>query len=254
MDSTLELLILVLAAFVPSLIYLVWMRNAERFGREPYGRLLRIFLFGAVFSVMIAVLLELVLMVLLHTSIGKVYEILGTHPSLEAVILAVIIAPVVEEFTKVLGVFRARRFISDIEDGIVFGAAVGLGFAATENLLYESDAWFNDGAEAFIMTTIVRSLSSALLHASASSVAGLGVARSHRGDRSWFPYYVGAVVMHAAFNLAASLGLLYEETLGPSAYLIGLVSAFVIAIAGITGVRAKIRDLEGPARMGRRVR
>lgn len=252
MDPILEVAILLLAAFVPSLIYLVWVRNTERFGREPYGRLLRIFLFGAVFSVIIAVVLEVVLMVLLQMNIARVYDILGEHPSLGAVILAVVIAPFVEELAKALGVFRSRRFISDIEDGIVFGAAVGLGFAATENLLYESEAYFSDGAEAFVMTTVVRSLSSALLHASASSVAGLGVARSYRSGKSWLPYYFGAVFMHGAFNLAASLGLLYEESLGPSAYLIGLVAAFVIAIVGFAGVRAKIRTLEGTARPSRR--
>ena len=244
MAQALDLIILVLAAFVPSLLYLVWIRNTEKYGREPYGRLLRIFIYGATLSVVIAVVLELLTMTLLDMNIERVYEILGQNPSLTSLILAVVIAPLVEELAKGLGVFRYRRFMSDIEDGIIFGAAAGLGFAATENLLYESNAYFADGASAFIATAIVRSLSSALLHATASAVMGLGIARSARRQRSWVPYYFAAVIIHGVFNLAASFGLLYEGELGDSAYLIGLVAAFMIALTGIRLVRVKIRDLD----------
>lgn len=240
----LDVVILLAAAFVPSLIYLVWIRNTERFGREPYGRLLKIFLYGAILSVVIAVVLEFLLMDLLRMNFERVTDLLGHHPSLESLILAVVIAPLVEELTKSMGVLRYRRFISDIEDGLVFGAAAGLGFAATENLLYESSAYFSDGAQAFIATAVIRSLSSALLHASTTSVVGLGIARSARQGRSWAPYYLAAVIMHGGFNLAASFGALYEADLGSSGYLIGLGAALFIAIAGIFYVRAKIRTLD----------
>jgi RsiW-degrading membrane proteinase PrsW (M82 family) len=39
----LNLIILVLVAFVPSIIYLIWFRNSERFSREPWGDVLRLF-------------------------------------------------------------------------------------------------------------------------------------------------------------------------------------------------------------------
>jgi RsiW-degrading membrane proteinase PrsW (M82 family) len=156
----------------------------------------------------------------------------------------VVIAPFAEELTKSIGVLRNRRFISELEDGIVFGAAAGLGFAATENLLYESSAYFSGGAQAFIATAVIRSLSSALLHAGSSSVVGLGIARSVRQKKSWLPYYLAGVLMHGVFNLAASFGSLSESRLGPSAYLIGLAAAFAIAVVGISMVRAKIRDLD----------
>lgn len=239
-----DLIILLTVAFVPSLVYLVWIRSAERYGREPYGRLLRIFVFGAAISVAIAVIFEFLLMVLVDQSINRVYEIFGQDPNLSNLILACIVAPLVEEMAKGLGVFRARRFMSEIEDGIVFGAAAGLGFAATENLLYESNTYFTDGAGAFITIAVIRSLSSALLHASASSVFGLGIARSALQGRSWFLYYLGAVTMHGIFNLAASFGSIYEKDIGPAAYLIGLAAAFAIAIVGISMVRSKIRSLD----------
>ncbi len=241
----LDLIILLAVAFIPSLMYLVWIRSAERHGREPYGRLLRIFLFGAVLSVAIAVVFEVLMMILINQNINRVYEIFGQDPNISSLILACIVAPLVEEMAKGLGVFRSKRFMSEIEDGIVFGAASGLGFAATENLLYESSTYFADGTGAFITIAAIRSLSSALLHASASSIFGLGIARSTLQGRSWSLYYLGAVTMHGVFNLAASFGSIYEEDIGPSAYLIGLAAAFIMAIVGILMVRSKITSLEG---------
>ena len=56
------LIVLVVVAFVPSLIYLIWIRNTERYQREPYSRLLKIFAYGAIFSVAIAIVLETLLL------------------------------------------------------------------------------------------------------------------------------------------------------------------------------------------------
>lgn len=242
----LDIAILIAAAFVPSLIYLIWIRNTERHAREPYPRLLLIFSLGATISVVLAVMIEAVMITLLRMNFERVTDILGHNPSLESFLLAVVIAPFAEELTKTFGVLKNRRLISELEDGIVFGAAAGLGFAATENLMYEGSAFLSGGAQAFIATAVIRSLSSALLHASSTSVVGLGIARSALQRRSWLPYYLVAVLMHGTFNLAASFGSLSESQLGPSAYLIGLAVAFVIAVVGISAVRAKIRSLDGP--------
>lgn len=238
-------MVILVAAFAPSLAYLVWMRNTERFQKEPYGRLLRVFFIGgALISVVVAIILESILLDLLNQNVERVYQVFGENPNITTLVLACVIAPLVEELAKSYGVFRVRRFMREVEDGIVYGAAAGLGFAATENLFYESDAFLTNGAEAFILTAIVRTLSSALLHASASSVMGLGIARGALEGRSWLPYYLGAVVMHALFNLAASLGLILGEDVGESAVLFGLAAAFMIAIFGIQTVRAKVRVLE----------
>lgn len=239
-----DLLILLAVAFVPSVIYLVWIRNTERFSREPYGRLLRVFAYGAILSVILAVVMELLLMALYSQNIERVYSYFGENPSLTTLVLACIIAPFVEELTKSVGVFRAKRMMSELENGIVYGAAAGLGFAATENLLYEGTALLESGTEAFIMTAVVRSLSSALLHASASSVFGLGIAKSTLNGSSWIPYYLLAVLMHGAFNFFASFGEIFSGQLGDTAYLIGLSAAFMIAIGGISAMRAKIRALD----------
>ncbi len=53
--------ILVLAALLPALVYLMWVRQSERLGREPWGLLLRLFLFGAIGATIIAAILEVVI-------------------------------------------------------------------------------------------------------------------------------------------------------------------------------------------------
>lgn len=248
--SLTDAIVLVLAAFIPSFVYLIWIRNTERFAPEPYGRLLRVFAYGAVISIAIAILGELVATGLFNANIERFYDVFGKNPNLQSLALAVVIAPLVEELTKSIGVFKVRRVMPDIEDGLIYGAAAGLGFAATENLLYEGSALLAGGPEAFIQTAVVRSFSSALLHASASAVVGLGIARSFQQGRSWLPYYFGGVLMHGSFNLFASFGEIYSSETG--AALIGLLAAFSIAVGGILLVTSKIRSLDqqtrGPAR------
>jgi RsiW-degrading membrane proteinase PrsW (M82 family) len=236
--------IIVLVAFVPSVLYLVWIRNTERFSREPYGRLLRVFFFGAIVSVLIAVVFELILAVIFNQNIERIYQYLGENPSLPTIVLACVIAPFVEEAAKGMGVLRARRLLTELENGIVYGAAVGLGFAATENLLYENAALIEGGAQAFVATAVIRSISSALLHATASSVLGLGIARKHLGTGGWMLYYLAAVGMHSLFNFAASFGVLYEDQVGEIAYSIGLAAALAMVFIGISAMRSKIRTLE----------
>jgi RsiW-degrading membrane proteinase PrsW (M82 family) len=236
--------IVILVAFVPSLLYLVWIRNTERFSREPYGRLLWVFSIGAILSVGVAIVLEIILSALFDQNIERVYQYLGENPNLSSLVLACVIAPVVEELAKALGVFRVRSALHELENGIVYGAAAGLGFAATENLLYEGTAFITAGTEAWIATAALRSVSSALLHASASSVVGFGIAKSTLNGSSWVPYYIIAVLMHGSFNFAASFGALYADQMGDAAYLIGLAAAFAIAIIGIIAVRGKIRSLD----------
>ncbi len=245
-DTIVFLTVLIVVAFVPSLVYLIWIRDTERYLREPYGRLLKIFLYGAVVSILIAIVIEAALLNVLNLNLDRIYQIFGRNPNITTLILALVIAPFVEEAAKSIGVLSSRKRMRDIEDGIIYGAAAGLGFAATENLLYESDAFFTSGASALITIAIVRTLSSALLHATSSSVLGLGIARSTRQGKRLLPYYFGAVALHSGFNFAASFGTLYQPTIGDIAYLIGLVAAIVVAITGISIMRAKIRILDQP--------
>ena len=218
--------VLLAVAFVPSLIYMVVVRNTERFGREPYLRLLLMFGYGAFVAVIIAIVLNgLVLGELMRFE--RLTDVGGEH-----FLGAVVVAPVVEELAKGLGLVFVIAVLTREQDGIVYGAAIGLGFAATENLLYGWAA-LEVSVLAYVMTVILRIVSSTLLHATATGVTGFGVGRAVSTKSSLliaFPYYMVAVLMHAVFNLIATLPSVWPDTFGDWTYLVSLL--LVILFAG----------------------
>jgi hypothetical protein len=148
---------------------------------------------------------------------------------------AVVEAPIVEECTKGLALliiffiaYLARRRTGLIEfsgvmDGIVYGSAVGFGFAIAEDLLYG----LQFGAETFI----VRRIFGGFAHASFTSLTGIGI-----GLIPWVQSRIlkvvlpvlglcGAILLHATFNFTATV-------LGPVGYLFLLfvVLTYVVVI------------------------
>ncbi len=238
--------VLFIASFALPVVYMVWVRNTERHRREPLGAVLRTFLWGAVFSVIIGVVLSLVLF-LAFSGIAPLYVFLARRfNDPQTVLLALVVAPLAEEFAKGLAARSARKRMLEREDGLVYGAAAGLGFSATENLVYGIGGLIQGGLAASIAVIAFRSISSSLLHASASGVFGYGIAKHHLDPArvSYVPYYLAAVVMHSTFNFLASFGDLYEPTYGPASYLIGFAAAAVFALVAISAVRGKIRAVD----------
>lgn len=239
------LLIILAAAFVPSLIFVVIMKNTEKRMREPTGRVLFGFFNGATVSVLLAIIIEILLIyVVFDLEILPASELLGRYPGLDTLIIACIIAPFTEELTKAFGILPLSSRARELEDGLIFGAVVGLGFAATENFFYETSAYVEGGAAFLIGTIVLRTFASALLHASASAVTGYGMTAERFLGRSWVPYYLLAVLLHALFNLAASSGPFLEGSIGETAYLIGLIVAVALALGAFSWSRRKIRHIE----------
>ena len=58
MNEIIVLLILVLLSFLPAVGYLAWIRKTERYNTEAWGPLLRAFLFGAIISTFVSLILE----------------------------------------------------------------------------------------------------------------------------------------------------------------------------------------------------
>ncbi|UCC93194.1 MAG: PrsW family intramembrane metalloprotease [Thermoplasmata archaeon] len=228
MVTTVCMIVLIIAvAFVPSLLYMVRVRNWERFGREPYTRLLLMFGYGAFVAVIITLILSsLVLGELMRFE--RLTEVGGEH-----FLSAVVVAPIVEELAKGLGLVFVIAAIKREEDGMVYGAAIGLGFAATENLLYELNALATGGIAAYIATAFLRIISSTLLHATATGVTGFGVGRAVMTQKALvtaLPFYLTAVLMHATFNFIASLPSVWPDTFGVWTGIISLL--LVILFAG----------------------
>jgi len=234
-------IVLLLFAFLPPILFLIWVRNTERYGREPWFAVIKVFVWGAVFAVIISVILTLAL-TWLYNKFAPAYDILGTEQTLFSILVVLVVAPFVEEAAKALGIYTTSYNINEPEDGIVYGAASGLGFSATENLFYGIAALVTLGPTGSITLIVVRSISSTLLHASATSTTGLGVGRNmvSEGKVRVAPYYLIAVAMHASYNFFASFGTIYESSFGENGYLFGFVVAWIFAIIALSILRGKI--------------
>lgn len=236
--ETVGLGLILFVAFVPPLVYMVRIRNVERFNRNPITRMLLLFEWGAIGAVVLAVLLE--------SRLNVPFDALRPSAIPAELWLAVLLAPFCEEPVKVAGLYLVRRkHLLEEEDGLVYGAAAGLGFAATENLLYEVVALQSFGFEGWVATAVMRTLTSTLLHGSSSAIAGWGVAKARRGPGQGgavFKHLAGAMVLHGSFNLCASLALLSTGEL--PATVLSLLLVFVVSGAAYRFVRAKIRELD----------
>lgn len=113
------------------------------------------------------------------------------------------VAPFVEELFKlaVLLYFVQRPRFRYFVDGAVYGYAVGIGFAMSENIFYLSNS---DGASALGLA-VTRVLSASLMHAVAGAVMGiaLGFSRRAGGWRKLFAAGLGilfAMSVHLIYN------------------------------------------------------
>lgn len=221
--------ILVVLAFLPPVLFLFWIRAHERHDREPVRTVLGAFAYGGSLGVAVAVVLH-VLFEFGYTQGGAPFRLE------DAFLAAVVIAPIVEEFAKALGLGTVRRHINELEDGIIYGAALGLGFAATENLVYGLTTLTDSGFEVAITVVVVRVFSSTLLHASASAIIGFGYGRAVLAGQSATqaaPHYLLAVLLHAGYNYLAGTQIL-----------MGFGIAVVIVIVVFGSMRRRIRRLD----------
>ncbi|MFO8109293.1 MAG: PrsW family intramembrane metalloprotease [Thermoplasmata archaeon] len=246
MDNSMLVILAILlgSAFIPSLCYLLWVRNSEKHDRIAWSSIFLLFMWGAVFAVIMAIILSFLFVgVLSLETLQQEYIFLQRlqDPTMMTLVMVCVIAPIVEEFTKAMGVVYFKGRIFELEDGLILGAASGLGFAATENLLYGSSAYIQYGFQAFVMVIVIRSIASTLLHGSASAVAGYGISKGMMYKKHYaVPYYLVAVVMHGSFNYLASIGMFY----GGDIPLIALAAAVMFSLISFKLVRGKIKELD----------
>jgi protease PrsW len=227
-----EYILLIVMSFLPPIIYAVWIRNTEKFNRERWGPIFICFLWGATIAVVAAIILE----VFLHYSVSVSIQ----EQSFISLIALILIAPFAEELTKplVLSFKTVKKELDELEDGLIYGAVAGLGFSATENLLY-GYTFLQQSLFYFLVLITIRSFGGCLLHASATAWTGYGYGKAVM-KRSRFirvvPYFILAIVIHAIYN-----SLLIFDFLGS---LIALITALLFAYATLQIVRRKIIRLD----------
>ncbi|HUI38841.1 MAG TPA: PrsW family intramembrane metalloprotease [Thermoplasmata archaeon] len=256
-----DLALLLVASLAPALVYLVWIRTSERYRAEPWGTVLSLFGYGALFATFVAAFLELIL-VSVGTAASKSlpapeFSFLNGNSTAGTFFLVLVLAPTIEEALKASGVIRYRSSIGTIADGPVFGASVGLGFGFFETFLYGLGEFAVGGLVAGLTLIFIRSISSVLLHGSSTAMFGYGYASSKLEGKGWASggYYLLAVAMHASFNVLASLGALlaalgWSNVVGGYADTLGLLLAVIFAAAALNHVLNVIHRSAYPSASG----
>lgn len=221
LDST-TLAVLAAIAFAPAILLLFWVRSRETSDREPLRAVLGLFLYGATLGVGVAILVSLL--------------VDGAVAGDSVLLAAVVIAPLVEEPSKALGFLLVRRHVDELEDGIVYGIAVGLGFAATESLLYGLVELQDSSVGGALAVVSARNVSSLLLHAGTSALVGFAYASARvRG--------AGRGLLLGAFALAILLHAFYNALVLAADWL-GFLAAIVMVVALMAVLVRKVRDLD----------
>lgn len=221
-----------IAAIVPMLFYMVLLWRLDKYEKEPFGQVFKHFLWGAIG----AIILALIFSNLFVSTIGFLF------PSIIIVGLfeSIIIAPLVEEFTKGMFLFKTSKSnnFDNITDGLVYGGAIGLGFGMTENFLY----FFTYGVdfESWLWLVIIRSIFSAVMHCISTATFGafLAMYKFNISDlKIMLPIsgYFLAVLIHFLWNLSVS----FEETffLGLLFLLLMIILFFIVFILSLANER-----------------
>jgi RsiW-degrading membrane proteinase PrsW (M82 family) len=207
---------------VQTILYLLFIRAIDLYEREPLRYVVPVFVWG--FTVAVAA------SGVFNTIFAFTVSTVKASQQVTDFLTAVVAAPIIEECSKGLALiliffvayFARRRSgvveFSGVMDGIVYGSAVGFGFAIAEDILY--------GVQYGVKTFVVRRIFGGFAHAAFTSLTGIGIGMipfvHHRSLKFLPPLLglMGAILLHATFNFTATL-------FGPLAY---VVLFFVILI------------------------
>lgn len=124
----------------------------------------------------------------------------------------------IEEFAKILGVFWiARRLRHDAElDGLILGAAAGMGFAALESMGYAFTGFLRSGGSLSftVYITLIRGISSPLGHGTWTAILAAVIFREAKAGHfrlniKVLGAYLTVVVLHALWDLLPFVMTMY---------------------------------------------
>ena len=150
------------AGIIPMLTYLFIIWKMDKYEPEPIKLIAASYLWGAVAAIILSIAGSFVFIMFL--------EITGVQES--TALHSIIVAPLVEETAKALFLFViiTKKDFDNITDGLVYGAAIGLGFGMTENIFYYLT--YGTTLDYWLFLVFVRSGFSAVMHAVATAIVG----------------------------------------------------------------------------------
>ena len=246
--------VVVSAVPLTAALLVVWW--LDRYEREPLWTLGMAFAWGAFGATTFSML-------------GEVFLHLVTMPFLDEqrqqVFLALAAAPPIEEFFKglfLVGMLFAGRWLDNLTDGVVYGVAVGLGFAMVENFAYFLKGYGEGGVSGWVVVIVFRTLFTSAMHGVATAtiggLLGIGRQRAFRGLGMailGLGAYAAAVGLHFLWNSLAVLSMVTEHlgfsVLG-AAMIVGAVGIYLVVLQVSLHFEHRLlrRELHGEAAQG----
>jgi RsiW-degrading membrane proteinase PrsW (M82 family) len=182
------------------------------------------------------------------------------HVGLSSSLVAVAVAPVVEESMKAAGpallFWRRRRAFSGVVDGIVYCGLSATGFAMVENILYLGGLGYASGVDKggvalgianVIALFIARIVLSGFAHPLFTSMTGIGLgvsARARNRAVRWLAPIAGlltAMILHGSWNL---MSIIAAQTGQGLVLLYGYFAVMMPIFLGIVSLALYLRSWE----------
>jgi RsiW-degrading membrane proteinase PrsW (M82 family) len=202
----LDVLLIFFLSLGPMILYAMVLWWFDRYEKEPLPLLIAAFFWGAIPSIVLALIFEIILdiPVVAISPNQLTYDLLG----------ASVVAPLAEEGVKALALLilllLLRREIDSPMDGLIYGGIVGFGFAAVENVFYLFGAYTEGGVGGVLFLAFLRAGLFGLNHAMYTGFTGLGIALSLEVRNKLlkvsliFGGFVMAMLTHAFHNAFAT--------------------------------------------------
>jgi RsiW-degrading membrane proteinase PrsW (M82 family) len=152
----------------------------------------------------------------------------GADPYLYALRRAFLTAAFPEEafkFLIVAGICTRWAHFEDVMDGVVYGIATSLGFAAFENVLFVLDGG--------IGVAVIRSLTAMPAHAAFGAIMGYGVARAFLASpprlSAMFWAFAAPLLLHGVYDSP----MLIVEAVGPENVGLGEIAMAAITVPSV---------------------
>ena len=205
----------VAAIFMP-IVFLVIGWLADYYEREPFRFIAAMFMWG-IFATSIAFFMNTTFSLLLGLVLSS---------GVASLVIAVLVAPVVEETAKGMGllIISGHHEFNGVFDGILYGFAIGMGFAAIENWLYfasNASPVAVGGLQEWTYNILYRSFLCSLAHGCFTAATGgmIGFFKSNKHLRgfAFVGFFVGlpiAILLHASFNFTAIIDSIMQTAFG----------------------------------------
>jgi RsiW-degrading membrane proteinase PrsW (M82 family) len=237
------LLFSIMAAVVPTIVYVLVVWWFDTHEREPLWLLGTVFLWGAVPAIIFSLIAEIVLDIPI--------SLLVTAES-ASLLNAALVAPVVEEIAKAIPLaivfWLYRHEFDGVVDGLLYGMLVGFGFAMTENVVYFLSAFSEGGWGNLGIVVFLRAIIFGFNHALFTGVTGAAFGYARLTQVQWRRWVVPLVGLALAIGLHMIHNFFVSIENGSLICLVSLVTDWLglaaIAGAGIWAVRQESRWIQ----------